>query len=162
MTYFDCLGEKADKIFKSNYNAFIKQLNVIETKISLDNFKSIDVQSGVTFNSQLFKVNSKDVKMYLKEEIDETVELIVKVLDPAKAKRDHNKYVIKKHDIFDNCRSAYLCERRQAYELLLPNFKFNSVYIAQKPVYGKFFIGNHYHTLGPFIILKYLPKETLL
>ena len=160
LTYLDGLGEKADQIFKNNYSAFMRKLYVIEPKIALGEFKRIDVQSGVTFNSQLFKVNSKDVKMYLKEDIDETVELIVKVFDPANAKRNHNKYVIKKHDMFDNCRRAYLCEKR-AYERLLPNFKFNSVYIAQEPVYGRFFIGNHYHALGPFIVLKYLAKETL-
>ncbi|CAG86581.2 DEHA2D00352p [Debaryomyces hansenii CBS767] len=160
LTYLDGLGEKVDKIFKNNYNSFMRQLHVIEPKIGLGEFKRIDVQSGVTFNSQLFKVNSKDVKMYLKEDIDETVELVVKVFDPAKAKRDHNKYVIKKHDMFDNCRRAYLCEKR-AYERLLLNFKFNSVYIAQEPVYGRFFIGNYYHALGPFIVLKYLAKETL-
>ena len=77
----------------------MRKLHVIEPKIALGEFKRIDVQSGVTFNSQLFKVNSKDVKMYLKEDIYETVELIVKVFDPAKEKRDHNKYVIKKHVI---------------------------------------------------------------
>ena len=51
----------------------MRQLHVIEPKIAFGDFKSIDVQSGITFNSQLFKVNTNDVNMYLKEEIDETV-----------------------------------------------------------------------------------------
>ena len=157
LTYFDGLGEKAGRFFKNNYNAFMRQLHVITPKTALGNFKSIDVQSGVTFNSQLFKVESKDVRIYLREDIDEAVELNVKVFDPAKAKRDHNKYMIKKQDIFENCRRAYLCEKR-AYERLVPNFKFNSIYIAQKSVYGRFFIGTHY-ALGPLIILKYLAQE---
>ena len=63
----------------------------------------------------------------------------------------------KKHDIFDKCRRAYLCEKR-AYEQLITNFKFNSIYIDQESVFGRFIIGNHYHALGPFLILKYLDK----
>lgn len=68
--------------------------------IALGDFESIDAQSGVTSNSYVFKVTIHDVKMYLKEDIDETVELIVEVFNPAKAQRDHNKYVVKKQDVF--------------------------------------------------------------
>lgn len=81
MTYFDDLGEKADEIFKNNYNAFMQQLYVIEPNIALGDFERIYVQSGVMFSSQLFSVKSKDVKLYLKEDIDETDELNVKVFD---------------------------------------------------------------------------------
>ena len=88
--------------------------------MAIGDFESFDVQGGITFNPQLFKVNTNDINMYLKEEINETVELIVKVFYPAKAKRDHNKYVVKKQDIFENCRKAYLCEKR-AYERFIPN-----------------------------------------
>ena len=36
---------------------------------------------------------------------------------------------------------------------------FNNVYVDQKYVFGKFNIGEHYHALGPFIILKYIEPE---
>jgi hypothetical protein len=70
----------------------MRKLHVIEPNIVPGDFESIGLRSGVRFNSQFFKVNSKDVEMYLKEDIDATVELIVKLFDPCKAKRDHNKY----------------------------------------------------------------------
>lgn len=153
LTYMDGLSEKADEFFKNNYNAFMR--HVIKPKIALGNFEGVDAQSGVSLNSQVFQVETKDVKMYLKKDIDVTFVLIVGVFGPAKTKRDHNDYVIKKQDIFENCQRAYLCEKH-AYEKLVPNFKSNSAYITQK---SRFFIGSHYHALEPYIILKYLAQE---
>ena len=136
-----------------------QRLYLSDTSISLGKFDKIDVQSGFSFNSQLFKVDIKEVKDYLRENIGIGDKLIVKVFDPIKAKRKHDSYTVDKTDIFGKCRRAYLCEKT-AYEKLITNLKFNSIYIDQKCVFGKFNIGEHYHALGPFLILKYLDKTT--
>ncbi len=157
MTNLDQLAEKdeeAYKIFCKNVYK-IKGQYLHDTVIALGDFKNIDVQSGFTFNSQLFKVSTKNVIEYLKEVVDVADELIVKVFDPIKAKRDHDSYTVRETDIFDKSRGAYLCEKA-AYEKLISNLKFNSIYIDQQCVFGKFNIGEHYHALGPFLILKYL------
>jgi hypothetical protein len=56
-------------------------------------------------------VSTKDVIEYLKEDVDVADQLIVKVFDPIKAKRDHDSYAVRKTDIFDKSRRAYLCEK---------------------------------------------------
>ena len=163
LTYLDELASK-DKIPFMEYC-----INAIEnhrdpegerlfiTEIGLGNFKEIDVQSGFTFNTQLFKVNRKNVMDFLRGGNDH-YQLIVKVFDPIKAKRDHRDYQDKQTDIFGACRRAYLCEKL-AYEKLSNNFLFNSAYIDQKCVFGTFNIGKHYHALGPFLILKYIEQK---
>lgn len=102
----DGLANKVEELFKNNCRTFINQLRVLESKVFLGPFKCNDVQSVFTFNSQIFKVQTKDVKKFIKE-IDKTVQLVVKVFDPVKAKRDHNNHVVKKQDMFENCRKAY-------------------------------------------------------
>lgn len=39
-----------------------------------------------------------------------------------------------------------------------PNSNFNSIYSAQESV-CEILMGNYYHVLGPFILLKYLTQE---
>lgn len=60
LTYLDELAEKDEEAYKSFckdvYKAKGKYL--YDTVIGLGDFADIDVQSGFTFNSQLFKVNS--------------------------------------------------------------------------------------------------------
>ena len=157
LTYLDELAEKDEEAYKSFCKDVYKAKGkfLYDTVIGLGAFADIDVQSGFTFNSQLFKVNTIDLIGYLKEDIGVTDQLIVKVFDPIKAKRDHDSYTVSKTDIFDKSRRAYLCEKT-AYERLISNDKFNSTYIDQECVFGKFNIGEHYHALGPFLILKYL------
>lgn len=152
-----------------NYEAFCTEVienyshraqPLLKTTISLGDFNEIDVQTGMTFNSQLFKVNIEDVRKYLKQTVQKDEKLIVKVFDPIKAKRDHDSYRISKGDIKKKCREAYLREMA-AYEKLLPFQNFNSIYIDQKCVFGRFDIDVHYHALGPFLILKYIESEAL-
>ncbi|CUM48546.1 unnamed protein product [Debaryomyces tyrocola] len=163
LTYIDGLADKYEAAYRNfcidAYRAKEQRLYLSDTSISLGEFAAIDVQSGFTFNSQLFKVSTKDVIGYLKEDVDVVDQFIVKVFDPIKAKRDHDSYTISKTAIFGKCRRAYLCEKT-AYEKLIANLKFNSIYIDQECVFGKFNIGEHYHALGPFLILKYLDKTT--
>ena len=111
-----------------------KRERLFITEIGLGNFDDIDVQSGFTFNTQLFKVNTKNLMDFLRGFNDHN-QLIVKVFDPIKAKRDHKDYQDKQTDIFGACRRAYLCEKL-AYEKLSNNFLFNSVYVDQKCVFG--------------------------
>ena len=153
----DELAEKDEEAYKSFCKDVYKAKGkcLYGTVISLGEFADIDVQSGFTFNSQLFKVSTEDLIQYVKKDVSVRDKLIVKVFDPIKAKRDHDSYTVSKTDIFDKSRRAYLCEKT-AYEKLLYNKKFNSIYIDQDCVFGKFNIGNHYHALGPFLILKYL------
>jgi len=157
LRYLDELAEKDEEAYKSFCKDIYKAKgkHLYDTVIGLGEFADIDIQSGFTFNSQLFKVSSKDVIEYLKEDINVTHQLIVKVFDPIKAKRDHDSYTVSRTGIFDKSRRAYLCEKI-AYEMLMSNDKFNSTYIDQECVFGKFNIGEHYHALGPFLILKYL------
>ena len=163
LTYIDGLADKYEAAYRNfcidAYRAKEQRLYISDTSISLGKFDKIDVQSGFSFNSQLFKVDIKEVKHYLRENIGIGDKLIVKVFDPIKAKRKHDNYTVDKTDIFGKCRRAYLCEKT-AYEKLILNPKFNSIYIDQKCVFGKFNIGEHYHALGPFLILKYLDKTT--
>ena len=159
LTYIDGLAEKYEAAYRNfcidAYRTKEQRLCLYDTSISLGKFDKIDVQSGFSFNSQLFKVDIKEVKDYLRENIGIGDKLIVKVFDPIKAKRKHDSYTVDKTDIFGKCRRAYLCEKT-AYEKLITNLKFNSIYIDQQCVFGKFNIGEHYHALGPFLILKYL------
>ena len=159
LTYIDGLAEKYEAAYRNfcidAYRTKEQRLYLSDTSISLGKFEKIDVQSGFSFNSQLFKVDIKEVKDYLRENIGIGDKLIVKVFDPIKAKRKHDSYTVDKTDIFGKCRRAYLCEKT-AYEKLITNLKFNSIYIDQQCVFGKFNIGEHYHALGPFLILKYL------
>ena len=161
LTYIDGLADKYEAAYRNfcidTYRTKDQRLYLSDTSISLEKFDKIDVQSGFSFNSQLFKVDIKEVKHYLRENIEIGDKFIVKVFDPIKAKRAHDSYTVDKIDIFGKCRRAYLCEKT-AYEKLITNPKFNSIYIDQKCVFGKFNIGEHYHALGPFLILKYLDK----
>ena len=163
LTYIDGLADKYEEAYRifciDAYRAKEQRLYLSDTSISLEEFDKIDVQSGFSFNSQLFKVDIKEVKDYLRENVGIGDELVVKVFDPIKVKRKHDSYTVDKTDIFGKCRRAYLCEKT-AYEKLITNLKFNSIYIDQKCVFGKFNIGKHYHALGPFLILKYLDKTT--
>lgn len=163
LTYIDGLAEKYEAAYRNfcidAYRAKEQRLYLSDTSISLGKFEKIDVQSGFSFNSQLFKVEIKEVKDYLRENIGIGDKLIVKVFDPIKAKRKHDSYRADKTNIFGKCRRAYLCEKT-AYEKLITNLKFNSIFIDQECVFSKFNIGEHYHALGPFLILKYLDKTT--
>ena len=44
---------------------------------------------------------------------------------------------------------------KTAFEMLISNEKFNSIYIGQECIFGKFNIGKNYHAFGPGIILEY-------
>ena len=165
LTYLDELASKDKISFMEhcinaieNHHEQYRRRRLFITEIGLGNFDDIDVQSGFTFNSQIFKVNTKYVTEFLKGNISEHDQFIVKVFDPIKAKRDHKDYRDKQTDIFEACRRAYLCEKL-AYENLSNNFLFNNVYVDQKWVFGTFNIGTHYHALGPFLILKYIEQR---
>lgn len=114
LTYLDELAEKDEEAYKSFckdvYKAKGKYL--YDTVIGLGDFADIDVQSGFTFNSQLFKVNSKYVIEYLNEYVDVADQLIVKVFDPVKAKRDHDSYTVGKLKVLTNP-GEDICARRQ-------------------------------------------------
>lgn len=81
LKFVDGLANKVEELFKNNCRTFINQLRVLESKVFLGPFKCNDVQSVFTFNSQIFKVQTKDVKKFIKE-IDKTVQLVVKVFNP--------------------------------------------------------------------------------
>ena len=134
-----------------------RRRHISAIEIALGSFDEIDVQCGFTFNSQLFKVNKEDIEAFFIKPFDGD-QFIVKVFDPIKAKRDHKNYRTERTDTYDTCRKAYLCEKL-AYEILSDEELFNNVYVDQKYVFGKFNIGEHYHALGPFIILKYIEPE---
>lgn len=169
LTSLDKLAEEDEASYRSFCKDEIKGNNLFDTVIKLGDFADIDVQCGFKFNSQLFKVKTQDVLPYLKEDVSVTEQLIVKVYDPIKARRDYDSDDrFEKTILFDHLRKVYEREKK-AYETLMSNEKFNSIYIDQEQVFGKFNIGEHYHALGPFIILKYLnhtkcplDKETYL
>lgn len=108
LTYLDDLAQKDEEAYKSYcmgiYKA--KRICLYDTVIPLGNFADIDVQSGFTFNAQLFKVDFRYLMPYLIESIDVTDQLIVKVFDPVKAKRDHNDYEVHRPALFDKSRRA--------------------------------------------------------
>lgn len=149
LTHLDDLAEKDEKAFKPYCMDIYKTKGIFiyETVIPLGNFADIDVQSGFTFNSQLFKVDSSYLMPYLTESIYVTDQLIVKVFYPVKANRDHNDYEVHRPTLFDKSRRACLCEKT-AYEMLISNNKFNNIYVNQNCVFGKFNIDKHYHAMG--------------
>ena len=124
LTYIDGLADKYEAAYRNfcidAYRTKEQRLYLSDKSISLENFDKIDVQSGFSFNSQLFKVDIKEVKHYLRENIGIGDKFIVKVFDPIKAKRKHDNYTVEKTDIFGKCRRAYLCEKT-AYEKLIYN-----------------------------------------
>lgn len=150
----------------------IENLCILPQIIQLGKFTDIDVHSGFTFYTQMFKVNKCDVEKYLYEPLHPDDQLVVKVFDPFKAKRDHeededdvdeegesrSEYM----GIDEICINYYLSELSN-YERLIENPNFNSVYIKQGRLFGQFNIGKHYHAFGLFIIMKYIdPKANVL
>lgn len=99
-----------------------QSLSVIE--IALTSVNEINVGCGFTF--KLFKVNKKGVEVLFKKPINGHDQLIVKVFDPVKAKRDHKNYRAERTDMFNTCRKAYLCEKL-AYEILSSSGLLNNV-----------------------------------
>lgn len=143
----------------------IKNLRILPQIIQLGKFTDIDVHSGFTFHTQMFKVNKSEVEKYLHETLHPDDQLVVKVFDPIKAKTDHEE----DEDVVDEegesrseymgideiCIKYYMSELSN-YERLIENPNFNSVYIKQDRLFGQFNIGRHYHAIGPFIIMKYI------
>ncbi|CUM50130.1 unnamed protein product [Debaryomyces tyrocola] len=165
LTYLDEIALKHEMPFRDycinsieNHPVEDRRRHISATEIALGSFDKIDVQCGFTFNSQLFKVNKEDVEAFFIEPFNGDDQFIVKVFDPIKTKRDHKNYRAERTDSFNICRKTYLCEKL-AYEILSKEGLFNNVYVGQKYVFGKFNIGEHYHALGPFIILKYIEPE---
>ena len=50
---------------------------------------------------------------------------------------------------------------KTAHEKLILNLRFKSIYVVQECVFGRFNIVERYHTLGIFLILKYLGQTNI-
>lgn len=100
-------------------------------------------------------MNKKDVEALFNKPINDDDQFIVKVFDPIKAETFHKNYRTEQIDTYYTYRKAYLC-KKLAYENLSNNGLFNSM--LTKNMYLVNSIGEHYHALGLFIILKYIEQ----